>query len=122
MIRHLTTSLCVFYVLQGSGWSPPTPDYITRATFVTAQGTIEDMDRSHPDFAVLVMSVGMVGILLDVTVKVGPSRHHPPRRNQFPWTRSAFQRRGLPTEHPQRPHQIHIFSHANLLLVCGFDG
>jgi hypothetical protein len=30
------------------------------------------MDRSHPDFAVLVMSLGMVAILLDVTVKV----HH----------------------------------------------
>jgi hypothetical protein len=49
---------------------PPTPDYIQRATFVDADGNIQTMDRSHPDFPVLVMSVGLVGVILEVTVKV----------------------------------------------------
>lgn len=59
----------VLYV-QGSGFVPPTPDHVFALTYVDSWGNIKKIDRSHPDFAVIVSCAGMCGIILDVTAKV----------------------------------------------------
>lgn len=56
---------------HGSGFVPPVPDYVTAMTIVDSGGHIKKLDLSHPDFKVYAACLGMCGIILDVTVKVG---------------------------------------------------
>lgn len=65
---------------HGSGFVPPTPDYIIAMTIVNANGEIKYYDRSHPDLRVMAACLGMCGIVLDVTVKVGEQSVPPPCR------------------------------------------
>lgn len=57
---------------HGSGFLPPTPDYIIAMTIINANGEIKYYDRSHPDLRVMAACLGMCGIVLDVTVKFNP--------------------------------------------------
>lgn len=71
-IEAHSTSFSLLTKTQGSGFTPPTPDYIIAMTVIDSNGEIKFYDQSHPDLKVMAACLGMCGVVLDVTVKFNP--------------------------------------------------
>ncbi|EKU23116.1 fad-linked oxidoreductase [Nannochloropsis gaditana CCMP526] len=97
---------------HGSGFVPPTPDYIIAMTIINANGEIKFYDSSHPDLRVMAACLGMCGIVLDVTVRFNPDTSATMVTQTKMQYYDLFPPRGVPINDSYNPLKHFIESHA----------